>query len=126
MTGAFDTYANRLTENRAYLSNAVEAINLYEGRVIVWGAGRIFDLMLHFSLDVEKVFVVDTYLSERDEVEVHSPREVIDYVPDLVVIASRVYHTEIKNTVSLLAPYANVVGWKELGVEATRKVRPTN
>jgi len=84
-----------------------------EKRVIIWGAGRIFDLMLKAGLNREALgFVVDKYLpditrpNELQEAEIGAI--------DLLIIASREYAKEIEQEARGLGFECEVKVWSEL------------
>jgi len=93
-------------------------------RVVVWGAGRIFDSLVQGGGLQVKVLagVVDRYLADLVE-EVHGlklarPEDLPGLAPDLVVVASRAFLEEIQQEVARLAPACQVTGITELLVNS--------
>jgi hypothetical protein len=114
-------YQRTLSANRAKLRLAVKALaRLGCTRVVVWGAGRLFDGLVRFGgLNPGRLSgIVDAHLGMYVE-SVHG-RPVVDPArlpalqPDLVVIASRAYAEEIRRAAEALVPGCTIVGFNEL------------
>lgn len=110
-----DLYAAVKDLRPLFAKQQAERINRLakEKRVIIWGAGRIFDLMLKAGLNREALgFVVDKYLpditrpNELQEAEIGAI--------DLLIIASREYAKEIEQEARGLGFECEVKVWSEL------------
>jgi hypothetical protein len=118
---AIARYQRTLAANRKKLRQAVVALSrLNKTRIVVWGAGRLFDCMVKFGgLDPGRLTaVVDSHLGRYVE-SVHGrpvvePKRLPALQPDLVVIASRAYYGEILEQVRALVPGCATVGFAEL------------
>jgi hypothetical protein len=114
-------YRDRLASNRGRIREAARRLEgLAARRVVIWGAGRIFDVLVqHGRLDVRCLAgVVDTYLaahvSQRHGCPVLEPRALPALEPGLVLVASRAYRHEIEDALRALVPGCEVLGLEEL------------
>jgi SAM-dependent methyltransferase len=114
-------YQRTVAANRKRLRRAVRALNhLGKTRIVVWGAGRLFDSMVRFGgLDPGRLTgVVDSHLVRYvDSVHgrpVVDPKRLAALQPDLIVIASRTYFDEIRRQAAGLVPDCATVGFTEL------------
>lgn len=114
-------YALTLDRNHLSLQAAARRIEAYgPRRVVVWGAGRIFDSLVRYGcLDVGMLSgVVDSHLASYSKT-VHgcvllSPEELPGLAPEVVVIASRSFFDEIKHQLGTLIPECTALGLTDL------------
>jgi SAM-dependent methyltransferase len=114
-------YCTTLEKNQQTLKRVSRNLEELAGarRVVIWGAGRIFDsLVQHGGLKVQVLAgLVDRYLADLVG-EVHGlklarPADLPGLAPDLVVVASRTFLEEIRQEVAQLAPSCQVTGITE-------------
>ncbi|MFQ5640126.1 MAG: class I SAM-dependent methyltransferase [bacterium] len=109
-------------KNRLALRSAARHIETLATtqRVVVWGAGRIFDsLVQHGGLDVTLLTgVIDKYLPDSitsvQGCQSFRPTALLELDPDLVVIASRCYFDEIKQELHTCHPGCTLLGLGDL------------
>jgi len=114
-------YTHTRSRNLAALSQvAAEIAGFAPKRVAVWGAGRLFDaLVLHGGFDPKTlVALIDTHLmahvSERHGVTLKGPDALMEADPNIIVVMSRAFASEITRIAKLQAPGAEVVLYADL------------
>jgi SAM-dependent methyltransferase len=124
-------YRHTLVTNHAALKRAASVLEREAAgkRIVVWGAGRIFDSLVRVGqLQVACLAgVVDKHLVDRVDavhgLPLRRPEQLRELQPDLVVIASREYLGEIRQALTQMLPDCKSVGLHELlaaGTEAGR------
>lgn len=110
-----------MRKNQLALQSAARYIETLASsqRVVVWGVGRIFDSLVRYGrLDVTLLTgIVDKYLAAFTK-RVHScplldPEDLLALAPDIVVIASRAYFTEIQQELVTMVPDCVIVGLQD-------------
>ncbi len=115
-------YEKTLQTNRQTIKAAAEFIVAQADthRILLWGAGRIFDCLVRFGgLDVKKIVgLVDkhlvNYVEERHGLRLFKPAELLALKPDLVLIASRAFEDEIRAELAKLLPQCRALSFSEL------------
>ncbi|MEJ1968010.1 MAG: class I SAM-dependent methyltransferase [Rhizomicrobium sp.] len=121
--------ANRARNLAALTSVATELQRMAPRRVAIWGAGRLFDsLVTYGKLDTGALAVlVDKHLkahvSERHGCALTGPESLAAAKPDVVVVMSRDFASEIAAEVNALAPGAEIVLYTDL-MSRARQLRP--
>jgi len=100
-----------------FVKQQAERINKLteEKEVVIWGAGRIYNLLLKAGLAAEKVWIVDKYLPDpsimipQEFAEAGYSQEV-----ELIVIASREYAKEIEIEARELGFECEIVTWNDV------------
>ena len=116
------SYRANLADNYQRLRAAASNLNQLakDNRLVVWGAGRIFDsLVRQGGLRPEQLAgLVDKVLCNLVEnlhgLPVESPNSIVDMKPDVVVVASRAYFDEIVTELKVLVPDCDVSGLDDL------------
>src|SRR6185312_2917428 len=104
--------ARTRSENLAAMRQAAAEINALNGRVALWGAGRLFDsLVLAGGFNPKRLaLLIDTHLAalvpERHGVKPVLPGALNQTPVDVIVIMSRGFATEIVAEAQKLAPNA--------------------
>lgn len=97
----FASYAQNLLDNRRTLRARVAAMPTHQ-RCVSFGGGRLFDIARRYG-GFQPVAVVDTHLaqhlSELGGIPVHPPLDLARLNPDLVVLASRGFVSEMERIV---------------------------
>lgn len=111
------SYAKNIQKNRTKVQSVVDKImNMAEDHnVVVWGAGRIFHLLLDHGLDKMKMYdIVDKYMPAeiRRELMVSTPEMNVNV--DMVVVASREYASDIRTEAKKFYWQADVILWSDL------------
>jgi SAM-dependent methyltransferase len=120
--------ANR-ARNLALLSTvAAEIASLAHKRVVLWGAGRLFDaLVLHGGFNPRSLaLLIDTHLkthlSARHGMNLSGPDELAAVNPGLIVVMSRAFAGEIVQIARAQAPNAEIVLYSDLLSRARTKL----
>lgn len=100
-------YSNALKNNHKDLKSLGSYLNKLsrKNKVVIWGLGRIFDCLIDIGgLDPNKLHgVIDKFLSsfvkDRYGQEIKSPDDLSALDPDIIFIASRAYHKDIKKEI---------------------------
>ena len=115
------TYGRNRAANLAALTAvATEIARLSTGRIVIWGAGRLFDALitsggLSPSLLTGLIDAhLGAYLPERHGLAVQPPQAIGEILPDVVVVMSRTFADEITRTVRQLAPNAQILTYGEM------------
>ena len=117
--------------NRIQLSEVARQIEDAEGKVVIWGAGRIFDTLVKYGqLDPSRIsLLVDknlpAYTNERHGIPVKTPEALADMEPDAIFIASRDFAEEIAIQARTLAPAARLITYSEALTGVARSPKPT-
>lgn len=114
-------YRRNMTRNMRTLQDIGTYINSRNIRTVFWGAGRIFDSLMRAGTVDRQIIagVIDKYLPDHVE-SVHGfqlarPAALADFRPELIVIASREYATEIRADIArYYAGTAEVLVFPEL------------
>lgn len=102
------------------LRTAASAIMSEKGRVVVWGAGRLFDaLVREGGLNPSRLAgLIDEglrkHVADRHGVTLCDSAALADLDADLVVVASRSFAQEIATKVRALSPHSRVLTFAEL------------
>jgi SAM-dependent methyltransferase len=114
-------YVAKRARNLAALTKvAAEIASLSHKRVVLWGAGRLFDaLVLHGGFDPKSLaLLIDTHLTmhvdERHGMTLSGPEELASANPGLIVVMSRAFAGEIAKIAKLQAPNAEIVLYSDL------------
>lgn len=119
-------YQSRRNLNVLALKNVAATLMAEQGRVVVWGAGRLFDALVRFGgLDPSALAgLVDeglrAHTTTRHGLKLLSADELTRTGADLVVIASRSFAAEIETKAKRLAPSARLVTFTELLERSSR------
>ena len=107
-------YASTREWRSQFVERQAERINKLakEKRVLIWGAGRIFDLLCKAGLDTEEVWIVDKHLPNVERPQ--DQTEEIITSTDLLIIASREYAREIEQEARGLGFGCEIVVWNEV------------
>ncbi|MDE2465089.1 MAG: class I SAM-dependent methyltransferase [Alphaproteobacteria bacterium] len=115
------TYGRNRAANLAALTAvATEIAHLSTRRVVIWGAGRLFDALITFGGFAPSLLagLIDAHLGahlpQRHGLKVHPPEAITAIAPDVVVVMSRTFAGEIADTVRRLAPNAEIITYGEL------------
>jgi hypothetical protein len=120
------TYAATRARNAGALVAAAERLGAERGRLVVWGAGRIFDALVRVGgLDPNRLAgLVDEGLArhtnERHGVALTPADDLALLKADTVLIASRSFAGEIAAKVHELAPSARVLTFSDLLLQSSR------
>jgi 2-polyprenyl-3-methyl-5-hydroxy-6-metoxy-1,4-benzoquinol methylase len=115
-------YQETMNRSETRLRKAGDMLNelMRKQRVVVWGAGRLFDLLVRVGgLNIQDVKgVIDKHLV-RFSPSVHGcplkvPGDLLALNPDVVLIMSRSYFSEIQDEVHALIPECEVLGVVQL------------
>lgn len=112
--------ANRERNMSALTAVAAELLSLAPRRMAIWGAGRLFDsLVTYGKFDASALtLLVDKHLKahvgERHGCTLAGPEGLADSKPDVVVVMSRDFASEIAAEVVKLTPNAEVILYSEL------------
>jgi SAM-dependent methyltransferase len=122
------SYGATRARNLAALTHAAAEIAAMKPRkVAIWGAGRIFDVLVqHGGLAPESLaLLIDThlkaYVSERFGCALAGPEALETNKPDVIVIMSRGFADEIALEARRLAPSADIILYSDLLVRARHK-----
>jgi SAM-dependent methyltransferase len=120
--------ANR-ARNLALLSTvAADIASLAHKRVVLWGAGRLFDaLVQHGGFNPRSLaLLIDTHLrqhmDERHGVKLCGPEELAAAKPGLIVVMSRAFAGEIAEIARTHAPNAEILLYSDLLSRARTKL----
>jgi ubiquinone/menaquinone biosynthesis C-methylase UbiE len=111
---------NRAANLAALTAVATEIARLSTGRVVIWGAGRLFDALISSGGLTPSLLagLIDAHLGahlpERHGLRVQPPQAISEIAPDVVVVMSRSFADEITRTVRQLAPNARILTYGEL------------
>jgi FkbM family methyltransferase len=112
--------ANRAINFAALSSVAAEIAAMAPRRVVLWGAGRIFDsLVVNGGFDPAlPVLLVDTHLQklvgERFGRPLATPDAIAEAKPGVIVVMSRGFAGEITAQARKLAPHAEILSYGDL------------
>jgi SAM-dependent methyltransferase len=112
--------ANRARNMAALTSVAAELLSLAPRRMAMWGAGRLFDsLVTYGKFDASALtLLVDKHLKahvgERHGCTLAGPEGLAQSRPDVVVVMSRDFASEIAAEVKQLTPGAEIVLYSDL------------
>jgi hypothetical protein len=114
-------YTHTRTRNLAALTAAAQELNaLKPRRVALWGAGRLFDLLVREGgYDPTSLsLLIDTHLKKhmdsRHGVALSTPEALNDAAADVVVVMSRGFADEISAAVRARAPKAQIILYADL------------
>ena len=114
-------YQHTRARNLAALAAAARELNaLAPRRVALWGAGRLFDLLVREGGFDPKTLslLIDTHLqkhmTQRHGVALVTPDALSDAAADVVVVMSRGFADEIAAQVRARAPHAQIILYAEL------------
>jgi hypothetical protein len=114
-------YTHTRTHNLAALAAAAQELNaLKPHRVALWGAGRLFDLLVREGgYDPTSLsLLIDTHLKKhmdsRHGVALSTPEALNDAAADVVVVMSRGFADEISAAVRARAPKAQIILYADL------------
>lgn len=118
VTDLLTRYSTTRERNRQALARVAREIHELgqQERIVMWGAGRIFDVLIRKGGLDPRVFhgLIDSYLSDYTArvhgCRVHPPSALPALNPDLVLVASREYFDEIREQVRSLLPNCPVRG----------------
>jgi SAM-dependent methyltransferase len=120
-------YVAKRARNLAALTKvAAEIASLSHKRVVLWGAGRLFDaLVLHGGFDPKSLaLLIDTHLKlhvdERHGMTLSGPEELAGANPGLIVVMSRAFAGEISKIAKVQAPDAEILLYSDLLSRARR------
>lgn len=121
MRQLIDTYGRGRTQKIAKLKEAASRIEtLKDKRVVIWGAGRLFDcLVSQGELNTSCLAgVVDSYLPNYVDalhgVSLRRPNDIETLAPDTIVVMSRSFADEITCEAKRLAPNAQIIPYASL------------
>jgi len=120
------TYAATRARNARTLITAAARLGAERGRLVVWGAGRIFDALVRVGgFDPARLAgLIDEGLarhtSERHGVSLTPSGDLALLKPDIVLIASRSFAGEIATKVRELAPQARILTFSDLLLQSSR------
>ncbi|MDT7041846.1 class I SAM-dependent methyltransferase [Candidatus Nitronereus thalassa] len=124
-TKSFDLircYQETMAQGKSRLRKVGDTLNelLHKQRVVVWGAGRLFDVLVQIGgLNTQALQgVIDKHLVKFTS-SVHGchlkvPDDLLALNPDVVLIMSRSYFSEIQEEVHTLIPSCEVIGVVQL------------
>jgi SAM-dependent methyltransferase len=114
-------YVTNRARNLAALTKvATEIGSLSHKRVVLWGAGRLFDaLVQHGGFDPKSLtLLIDTHLrlhvDERHGVKLSGPEDLIAANPGLIVVMSRAFAGEISKIAKTHVPHAEILLYSDL------------
>ena len=116
--GDMAKYRRTLEINRHHLREVAHRIaELLPKRIVVWGAGRIFDCLVKYGgLRPDSLAgVIDAHLGDYVD-QVHGlpickPEQIVSLNPEIVLIASRSFEAEIRTQIkALLEPHPHMMG----------------
>jgi SAM-dependent methyltransferase len=114
-------YQHTRARNLAALETAARELNaLKPKRVALWGAGRLFDLLVREGgFDPKSLaLLIDAHLikhmGERHGVRLSQPDALNDDAADVVVVMSRGFAAEISDQVRARAPHAEIILFADL------------
>jgi SAM-dependent methyltransferase len=119
-------YRAARTANAAALKIAARALNADKGRIVVWGAGRLFDALVRVGGFRPSALagLIDeglrAHCHEHHGLPLLPADELGRAAPDLVVIASRSFAAEIEGRAKELAPNARILTFSQL-IERSRR-----
>jgi SAM-dependent methyltransferase len=123
------SYVANRARNLALLSTvAAEIASLSHKRVVLWGAGRLFDaLVLHGGFSPRSLaLLIDTHLrshiDQRHGMKLSGLDELAAVNPGLIVVMSRAFAAEIAQTARKYAPNADIVLYSDLLSRARAKL----
>jgi len=112
--------ANRARNLAALTKVAAEIRSLSDKRVVLWGAGRLFDaLVQHGGFDPKSLaLLIDTHLrlhmDERHGMKLSGPEDLIAANPGLIVVMSRAFAGEISKIAKTHVPHAEILLYSDL------------
>jgi ubiquinone/menaquinone biosynthesis C-methylase UbiE len=121
--------ANRAANLAAITAVAAELTELAHKRVVLWGAGRLFDtLVIHGGLMPSMLEgVIDVHLKAhipvRHGCELKAPEALAELNPSVIIVMSRGFADEISAHASRLVPNAEIITYGEL-MRRARLTRP--
>ena len=111
---------NRAANLAALAVMASEIARLSSRRVVIWGAGRLFDALITSGGLPPSLLagLIDAHLGahlpERHGLAVLPPQAVREIAPDVVVVMSRSFADEISHMVRQLAPNAQILTYGQM------------
>jgi ubiquinone/menaquinone biosynthesis C-methylase UbiE len=111
---------NRAANLAALTVMASEIARLSSRRVVIWGAGRLFDALITSGGLPPSLLagLIDAHLGahlpERHGLPVLPPQAVSEIAPGVVVVMSRSFADEISHTVRQLAPNAQILTYGQM------------
>jgi len=125
----FNRYVATRARNLAALTKvAAEIASFSDRRVVLWGAGRLFDaLVQHGGFDPKSLtLLIDTHLrlhvDERHGMKLAGPEDLIAANPGLIVVMSRAFAGEIAKIAKTHVPFAEIVLYSDLLSRARGKL----
>lgn len=123
------TYALTRARNLLALAEvAAEIAHFAPKRVVLWGAGRLFDALVqhgHFNPRILAA-LIDTHLkahvSERHGVPLAGPEALEEANPDVIVVMSRAFAPEITRIAKSRVPNAEIVIYADLIQRARQRL----
>ncbi len=120
--------ATRARNLAALTKVAAEITSFSDRRVVLWGAGRLFDaLVQHGGFDPTSLtLLIDTHLrlhvEERHGMKLSGPEDLIAANPGLIVVMSRAFAGEIAKIAKTHVPFAEIVLYSDLLSRARGKL----
>jgi len=120
--GLIAKYEETMSRNTAGIRQVGKMLNdlTLERSVVVWGAGRLFDVLIRVGLlNAEKLSgVIDSHLAPLTPsvhgCELKRPDDLIALNPEVVLITSRTYFSEISKEVQERIPKCQIIGLVQL------------
>jgi SAM-dependent methyltransferase len=112
--------ANRARNLAALTKVATEITSMSNKRVVLWGAGRLFDaLVQHGGFNPKSLtLLIDTHLKlhmdERHGMTLSGPEDLVAANPGLIVVMSRAFAGEISKIAKTQIPNAEIVLYSDL------------
>jgi len=112
--------ANRARNLAALTKVAADLASFSHKRVVLWGAGRLFDaLVLHGGFDPKSLaLLIDTHLKlhvdERHGMKLSGPEDLAAANAGLIVVMSRAFASEISKIARAQAPNAEILLYSDL------------
>jgi SAM-dependent methyltransferase len=120
--------ATRARNLMALTAVAADIASMKQRRVVMWGAGRIFDsLVVHGNFDARALtLLIDKHLKqhvpERHGCEVHAPEALEKADAGVVIVMSRSFAPEIVDEARRLAPSAEILLYSDLLAQARTRM----
>jgi SAM-dependent methyltransferase len=112
--------ANRARNLAALTKVAADLASFSHKRIVLWGAGRLFDaLVLHGGFDPKSLaLLIDTHLKlhvdERHGMKLSGPEDLAAANAGLIVVMSRAFASEISKIARAQAPNAEILLYSDL------------
>ena len=120
--------ATRARNLAALTKVAAEIASFSDRRVVLWGAGRLFDaLVQHGGFDPTSLtLLIDTHLrlhvDERHGMKLSGPEDLIVANPGIIIVMSRAFAGEISKIAKTHVPLAEIVLYSDLLSRARGKL----